>query len=486
MRWMQFFALLFAVSVLGVGTALAGQAPNDASAPDIPISSHDRVYAAEQFSNTVSVIDPASNRLLGVIRLGEPQPANLSPLYHGQLLVHGMGFSPDHRTLSVVGIGSNAVTFIDTSTNSVKHVTYVGRSPHEAFFTPDGKEVWVAVRGENYISVLDGATFEEKMRITVAGGPGMTIFSPDGKYGYVCSSFNPETAIISVTDHKIIGKVIQESPFCPNIAATPDGSQVWFTLKDTGKTQVFSARPPFELLKTIDTGPITNHVNIVRNAQGQFAYVTVGGLNELKVFRTDDFSQVKTIPVGKLPHGIWPSGDGTRVYVGLENDDRMIAVDTLTNKVIASVPIGQAPQAVVYVPDAVPDGPGVVGLLPLGAAGEAAHLALVPLDGKAATKAPPTSVALFDQGLTQVLQAAVSGLEPKAPYTLALAKSRDGKGPRQELASFQTNPAGSAIVNAVGPIRQIVRGVVPGQRLYLVVVPASSGSAGKPVQVQAN
>ena len=156
----------------------------------------------------------------------------------------------------------------------------------------------------------------------------MQIFSPDGKYGYVCSSFKPETDVITVADHKIVGTVTQASPFCPNIAATPDGKQVWFTLKDIGKTQVFDAQPPFTLLKTLDTGPITNHVNFVHNANGTFAYVTVGGLNEVKVFRTDDFSQVATIPVGKLPHGIWPSGDGTRVYVGLENADALAAIDT--------------------------------------------------------------------------------------------------------------------------------------------------------------
>ena len=167
----------------------------------MPISHRDRVYAAEQFSNTVSVTDPADNRLLGVIRLGDPPPANFSPLYRGQLLVHGMGFSPDHRTLAVVSIGSNSVTFIDTATNAIKHVTYLGRSPHEAFFTPDGKEVWVTVRGEDYVAVLDGTTYEEKARITVPNGPGMQIFSPDGKYGYVCSSFTPETVVISVADH---------------------------------------------------------------------------------------------------------------------------------------------------------------------------------------------------------------------------------------------------------------------------------------------
>src|SRR4030081_3014054 len=289
------FGFLAGLCIAGQTAAWAGQAPAAASAPDIPLSSRDRVYAAEQFSNTVSVTDPASNKLVGVIRLGDPQPANFSPLYRGQVLVHGMGFSPDHKTIAVVSIGSNAVTFIDTATNAVKHTTYVGRSPHEAFFTPDGKEVWVTVRGEDYVAVLDGQSFEEKSRIKMPAGPGMQIFSPDGKYGYVCSSFNPETVVIPVADHQVVGHVKQDSPFCPNIAATPDGKQVWLTLKDVGRTMVFNAKPPFDVLKVLDTGPITNHVNIVRNARGQFAYVTVGGLNAVKVFRTDTFEQIGAV-----------------------------------------------------------------------------------------------------------------------------------------------------------------------------------------------
>jgi YVTN family beta-propeller protein len=476
-------ALLASTILAGGGSAWAGQAPAAASAPDIPVSHHDRVYAAEQFSNTVSVIDPADNKLLGVIRLGEPSPANFSPLYRGQVLVHGMGFSSDHRTIAVVSIGSNAVTFIDTATNAVKHTTYLGRSPHEAFFTPDGKEVWVTVRGENYVAVLDGASYEEKARITLPNGPGMQIFSPDGKYGYVCSSFNPETDIISVADHKIVGKVEQASPFCPNIAATPDGTQVWFTLKDIGKTQVFNAKPPFNVLKTLDTGPITNHVNIVRNANGQFAYITIGGLNEVLVFRTDDFSKVATIPVGKLPHGLWPSGDGSRVYVALENDDRMVAIDTMTNKVIATIPIGQAPQAVAYVPNAVPEGAGTEGLQPLGVAGQAAQFTMGPQGGAKQAKAP-TSVTLFDQGLLQVLQASATGLQPKQHYVLALSEHADGGGRLEPLQAFMTNPAGSAIVNAIGPIRQVVQAGADAPRRYLTIVPGSATELGKPVQVQ--
>ena len=125
---------------LMLSSAFAQQAPWGRA--DIPISSHDRVYAADQTSNTVSVIDPSANKLLGVIRLGDPVPGALSALYKGQLLVHGLGYSPDSKTLAVVSIASNSVTLIDTATNKVKGIVYVGRSPHEAFFTPNGRELW--------------------------------------------------------------------------------------------------------------------------------------------------------------------------------------------------------------------------------------------------------------------------------------------------------------------------------------------------------
>lgn len=461
------------------GTALAGQAPGPASAPDVPVSGKDRFYTSDQFSNTVSVVDPASNTLLGVIRLGDTTPMNLSPLYKGQLLVHGMGFSPDHKTLLAVSIGSNSVSFIDTATNAVRRTAHLGRSPHEAFFTPDGTEVWVSVRGEEHIAVLDAATAKEMRRIAVPNGPGMTIFSPDGAYGYVCSSFSPETVVTDIKTHAIVGRVKQESPFCPDIAATPDGKQVWFTLKDVGRTQVFEARPPFAPLKTIETGPITNHVNIVRTKAGQLAYVTIGGLNQVKVFRTDDFTQVATIPTGALPHGLWPSGDGSRVYVGLENADKAAVIDTATDTVIANIPIGQGPQGVAYVPNAVPEGDGRQNLQPLGAAGKTSALTLAGADGK-----PATQVTLFDQGVLQTLQAAVTGLPPKMPFVLALVSDPKGAGGLEPLAAFMTNPAGAAIVNAIGPIRQVTHGDPGVNHRYLVVTEGKPGELGGVVQTQ--
>jgi YVTN family beta-propeller protein len=433
--------------------AYAQQAPW--GRPDIPVSSHDRVYAADQTSNTVSVIDPSSNTLLGVIRLGDPVPGALSPLYTGQLLVHGLGYSPDSQTLAVVSVGSNAVTLIDTATNRVKGTVYVGRSPHEAFFTPDGSEVWVTVRGENYVSVIDPVQMKETRRIEMANGPGMSMFGLDGRYAFVCSSFMPELAVIDAPSHHIMKRLPQASPFCPNIAVSPDNDEVWITLKDAGKVEVFSARPPFKQKALLETGPITNHVNFVNNRNGQFAYVTIGGANEVKAFRRGAPPQlVATIPVGNLPHGLWPSGDGSRVYVALENAEQAVAIDTLTNTVIATIPIGQTTQALVYMPNAVPNGAGTDNLAPLGEAGNTARLHLEA--GGTALPHAQASVAVNSLGLLDLVQIAAAGLTPNAQYQVYLAESDHAPfGKREPLAVLKTNPDGAGIVQAIGPLKTL-------------------------------
>jgi len=464
MKILQWFSILCFLS-----PAVAQQAPW--GRPDIPISSHDRVYAANQTSNTVSVIDPSTNKLLGLIRLGDPVPGALSPLYRGQLLVHGLGYSPDGKTLAVVSIASNSVTLIDTATNAVKKVIYVGRAPHEPFFTPDGRELWVTVRGEDYVSVIDPVTMKEVRRIQLANGPGMTMFGPDGKYAFVCSSFMPELAVIDVASHEIVKRVPQASPFCPNIAVSPEDDEVWITLKDAGKVQVYSAKPPFEQTSLLETGPITNHVNFANNRNGKFAYVTIGGLNEVKVFRRGPTPQlVATIPVGDLPHGIWPSGDGSRVYVALENFVQAAVIDTLTNQVIADVPIGQTTQAMVYVPNAVPDGAGVENLVPLGEAGNTARLHLAA--GGTALPNAQGWAAVNSLGLLDLVQIVAEGLTPKAQYQVYLTDSDHPPfGQLEPLAVLKTNPDGAGIVQAIGPLKTLAAGdsAPASSRRFLIV-----------------
>jgi hypothetical protein len=132
-------------------------------------------------------------------------------------------------------------------------------------------------------------------------------------------------------------------------------------------------------------------------------------------------------------------------------------IDTASNAVITNVSIGQGPQGVAYVPNAVPDESASQNLEPLSVVGKAETLTLYDREGKAVTY-----VAIFDQGVLQVMQAAVAGLPAKKSFVLALSDDAKGSSGLEPLAQFMTNPAGAAIVNAIGPIRQVTRADVTG------------------------
>ncbi len=82
-----------------------------------------------------------------------------------------------------------------------------------------------------------------------------------------------------------------------------------------------------------------------------------------------------------------------------------------------------------------------------------------------------------------MLEASATALEPGRPYVLALSARPDGGGALEPLSSFMTNAAGAAIVNAVGPIRQLVRNGAVAERRYLVIAPGLPGDVGAAVQV---
>ena len=67
---------------------------------------------------------------------------------------------------------------------------------------------------------------------------------------------------------------------------------------------------------------------------------------------------------------------------------------------------------------------------------------------------------------------------------MGLSVEANGKGPWEPLSAFMTNPPGSAIVNAVGPIRQILNGEDKTGLRYLVILPGTPGKFGPAAQIQ--
>jgi YVTN family beta-propeller protein len=164
-----------------------------------------------------------------------------------------------------------------------------------------------------------------------------------------------------------------------------------------------------------------------------------------------------TIMTGDLPHGIWGSGDGGRVYVGLENGDAVQAIDTLRNQVIATIPVGQLPQALASSDD------GNANLRPLGEAAHAIHLELIPPHN--APSAAHASVSINSLGPIDNLQVAATGLEPGKAYVLVLL----GDGPEQTLLQFRAGIGGVAIVQTLGPLKRMNQSNADSPKLTLQI-----------------
>ncbi|MCI2419279.1 beta-propeller fold lactonase family protein [Saccharopolyspora sp. K220] len=325
-----------------------------------PVSPNDRVYTADQDSNTVSVIDPKAGTVLGTIALGQPRMAPdadvLGAMYHGQIDVHGLGFSRDGQHLCVIDVTSNAVHVVDTATNQVLRTIYVGRAPHEGFFSPDGNQLWIAERGQDTVAVIDWRNNQVLDRIRTEDGPSKVVFSPDGRLAYVNHLRASALDVIDVASRRIVQRVAlpAEAGGSSDEAISPDGKEIWLGMPNNGRTTTVVNTDTYRVQAVLDTGPRTNHPNFVTVDGVDYAYVTIGDLNQTLVYRRapqgGQPELVKRIQNhGAGSHGIWPSPDNTRVYVGLQNSDSVDVIDTRRMEVIDTLRIGQSPMALVYV-----------------------------------------------------------------------------------------------------------------------------------------
>jgi YVTN family beta-propeller protein len=175
------------------------------STATVPISGQDRVYTADQTSNTVSVIDPATNKVTGTIALGSQRMSNLiNPQNVGDINV---AWHTRPITTAVVSIASNSVDIIDTATNTVLNRTDVGRASHEGWFTQDGTQFWVADRGRDTVTIVDAVHGGVITNLHAGQGPSKVVMSPDGKWAYINHIAEPDITIFNVATHKVVGTI---------------------------------------------------------------------------------------------------------------------------------------------------------------------------------------------------------------------------------------------------------------------------------------
>jgi YVTN family beta-propeller protein len=250
---------------------------------------------------------------------------------------------------------TNTVSVIDTATNQIVGSPIpVGESPSTLAVTPNGKTLYVGDESDDNLRVVDTQTNQvlTTLPLTYEGEDreaSVIAISPDGKTAYVSSYDLEGILVIDTQTNQIVGSQIPIGGNTWGVAFSPDGSVAYVTNFDEDNVKVIDTATR-QVVGAIPVGE--DPVNLVFSPDGKTAYVANEGGDTVSVIDTASRQVVGSpIPVGDEPWGIGLTPDGTKLYVSNGNDDTVTAIDTATRQAVATIPTGDEPFELAVTPD---------------------------------------------------------------------------------------------------------------------------------------
>ena len=283
-------------------------------------------YIANSSSNTVSVINTATNAVTATIAVG----AN----------PNGVSVSPDGSKVYVANKTGNSLTVLNTATNGVTATVTVESNPYGISVSPDGSKVYVANEGSNSVSVINTVTNSVIANVAVGTAPYGISVSPDGSKVYVANKVSNNVSVINTTTNSVTATVAVGS-FPYGISVSPDGSKVYVANKLSNNSVSVINTATNVVAATVTVG--INPEGISVSPDGSKVYVVNTGENSVSVINTASNTVTATVAVSSYPEGISVSPDGSKVYVANTNDNSVSVINTVTNAVTATVVVGSHP-----------------------------------------------------------------------------------------------------------------------------------------------
>jgi gliding motility-associated-like protein len=289
-------------------------------------SSSGFAYVANYGSNTVSVINTASNSLVTNISVGK------NPW--------GVAVSPDGTKVYVTNQTSNSVSVIDAATNSVSAVINVGMSPEGVAVSPDGGTLYVANETSGTVSVINTVTDAIVSLVGVGSNPQGIAVSPDGTMVYVANAISNTVSVISTSGNILVANVtVGQHPFA--VAVSPDGS-VYVTNLSDNTVSVISTLTNL-VTATVPVGASPDGVCV--SPDGSRVYVSASNAGNIAVINTAT-SVVSYYNVDPTPDGLSLSNGGNFLYVNNFGNGSVSILNTSTGTVVSTISVGQFPVSI--------------------------------------------------------------------------------------------------------------------------------------------
>src|SRR5256885_7821634 len=219
----SFFVVLtlIAVAAIAQGKLLPGMPapldPKDIYAADRPgllspvvKNFLSRVYVPNTESHTVSVIDPATYKVVETLQVGR-QPQHVTPSY-------------DMTKLWILNDKGNSLTAIDPATGKMGETVHVD-DPYNMYYTPDGKYAIVMAEREKLIDFRDAHSMKVVNRVPVlCEGVNHADFSTDGRYMIATCEFSSELIKVDIAQEKVLAHLKLTPKGMPqDCRISPDG-----------------------------------------------------------------------------------------------------------------------------------------------------------------------------------------------------------------------------------------------------------------------
>jgi YVTN family beta-propeller protein len=313
----------------------------------LPLSAQQKVRIIQTNSagDNVHLIDPATNKVVGVIE--------------GIEVSHGAGTSPDGTRIYVSDEAMSTLDFVDAKTLKVITRVPLSGHPNNMAVGKDGTRVYVGIIQEpGGVDVIDTATMKNVKTIPTKGTIHNAYVTPDGKY-VVAGSIAGKT--INVIDAKTeepawtLDMDLGVRPMTFNW--NPDGSTKWIFTQLSGFNGFavvdFAARKELHRIKnpdlppgkaTVPQGSDPSHGMAV-TSDGKTLVVCSRLNNHLYFYSLPDLKALGGAELGGKGAGwVTLTPDGTMAYVANPVTNDVSVVDVKAMKEVARIPVGFVPK----------------------------------------------------------------------------------------------------------------------------------------------
>jgi YVTN family beta-propeller protein len=295
-----------------------------------------RVYVPNSESNSVSVIDQHTYRVIDQFPVGE-YPQHVVPSY-------------DLKTLWVNNDGGNSLTAIDPATGR-KGRTVAVEDPYNLYFTPDGRYAIVVEERMQALGFRDAHTMRlhKKLPVPCAGVNHMD-FTADGRYLLASCEFDGSIVKVDVARERVVRRVTLGPGAKPqDVRLSPDGKVFYIADLTRNGVWVIDAKS-LRRLKFLHTGTGAHGLFVGRDAE--HLYVANRGAGSISVI---SFAKRKVVDTWPIPGGGSPdmgniSADGNVLWVSGRYNGVVYAISTRNGKLLARIPVGSGPHGLCVYP----------------------------------------------------------------------------------------------------------------------------------------